>query len=48
MKKLKRGTRKYKGKFPLICYSYGKIGHFTNKCPYSKKEESDDEITFKY
>ena len=48
MKKLKKGTRKYKGKIPIICFNYGKIGHFSNKCPYPKQEESDDEITFKY
>ena len=48
MKKLKKGTRKYKGKIPLICFNCGKIGHFANKFPYPKQEESDDEITFKY
>jgi hypothetical protein len=47
MKRLKKGIEKYKGKIPLICFNYGKIGHFANKCPYPKKEESDDEITFK-
>jgi hypothetical protein len=47
MKKLKKGTGKYKGNIPLICFNYGKIGHFANKFPYPKKEESDDERTFK-
>jgi hypothetical protein len=45
--KLKKVTRKYKGKNPLICFNCGKIGHFVNKCPYPKKEESDDERTLK-
>ena len=47
IKKLKKGIGKYKGKIPLICFNYGKIGHFTNKCPYPKKEESDNERTLK-
>jgi hypothetical protein len=47
MKKLKKGTGRYKGKFPLICFNCGKIGHFSSKCPYPKQEESDDERTFK-
>jgi hypothetical protein len=47
MKKLKKGTGRYKGKFPLICFNCGKIGHFSSKCPYPKQEESDDEKTFK-
>jgi hypothetical protein len=41
IKKLEKGTRKYKGKIPQICFNCGKIGHFANKCPYPKKEESN-------
>jgi DNA-directed RNA polymerase subunit N (RpoN/RPB10) len=37
-KKLKKGTGKYKGKIPLICFNCGKIGHFSNKFPYPKQE----------
>jgi hypothetical protein len=48
MKKLKKGTDKYKGKIPLICFNCGKIRHFANKCPHPKQNESDDERTFKY
>jgi hypothetical protein len=48
IKKLKKGTGKYKGRIPLIYFNYEKIGHFANKCPHPKQEESDDERTFKY
>jgi hypothetical protein len=47
IKKLNKGTGKYKGKIPLICFNCGKIGHFVNKCPNPKQEESDDERTLK-
>ena len=47
VKKLKKGIGKYKGKIALICFNYGKIGHFATKCPHPKKEESDDGLTFK-
>ena len=43
VRKLKRGTRKYKGKLPLKCFNCGKIGHFSTKCPYAKNIYSDDE-----
>ena len=43
IKKLERGTGKYKGKLPLKCFNYGIIGHFSNKYSYPKQEDSDDE-----
>jgi hypothetical protein len=42
MKKLKKGIGKYKGKFSLICFNCGKVGHFASKCPYPKQEDNDD------
>ena len=41
--KLKKGTRKYKGKIPLKCFNYGRIGHFSHKWSYPKQEEGDHE-----
>ena len=43
IKKLEKGTRKYKGKLPLKCFNCGRIGHFSSKCHYPKQEESDHE-----
>ena len=41
--KLKKGSRKYKGKPPLKCFNCGRIGHFSHKCSYPKQKESDHE-----
>ena len=41
--KLEKGIGKYKINLPLKCFNYGIIGHFSNKCPYPKQEETDHE-----
>jgi len=33
-----RGTDKYKGKIPLICFDCDGVGHFANKFPHKKKK----------
>ena len=46
IKKLQKGSGKYKGKLPFKCSNCGIIRHFANKCPYPKKEDSDDEEAY--
>jgi len=36
MKKLKKGTGKYKEKLPIKCFNCGKVGHFSFKYPNPK------------
>jgi hypothetical protein len=43
VRKFKRGTDKYKCMLPLKYFNCGKIGHFSNKCPYANKSDSDEE-----
>jgi hypothetical protein len=43
IRKLKKGTGKYKGKLPFKCFNYGKIVHIVDKCPYAKNKESGEE-----
>jgi hypothetical protein len=38
VKRLKKGSIKYKGKLPFKCFNYGRIGHFSNKCPHKVKD----------
>jgi len=41
--KLKGGPDKYKGNIPFKLFNCGRIGHFSSKCPYEKREDIDDE-----
>jgi hypothetical protein len=40
VKRLKKGLGKYKGKLPFKCFNYGRIGHFSNKCPQKKHDQN--------
>ena len=44
VRRLKRES-KLKGKYPLICFNCGRIGHYATKCPH--KHDSDDEDEYK-
>ncbi len=47
VRRLTKGSGKYKGKLPFKSFNYGKVGHFTTKCPHKKKEHgSADEEGF--
>ena len=40
MRRLKKGSGKYQGKFPSKCFNCGNIGHFDSKCPHKKKDQN--------
>ena len=43
VRRLKKGSGKYKGKIPFKCFNCGKIGHFTSKFPHKQKGQTPDD-----
>jgi hypothetical protein len=43
VRRLKKGTDKYRGKLPLICFNCDGIGHFSKKCPHKKKKRNEED-----
>ena len=49
VRRLKKGSRKYKGKLPFKCFNCGKIVHFSSKCPHKQKRQTfDDEENYTF
>jgi hypothetical protein len=49
VKRLKKGSGKYKGKLLFKCFNCGRICHFVNKCPHKGKDQRcDDEEKYKH
>jgi hypothetical protein len=49
VKRLKKGSGKYKGKLSFKCFNCGRIGYFSNKCPHKGKDQTcDDEEKYKH
>ena len=47
VKKLQKGSGKYKGKLPFKCFNCGRIGYFQAKCTYHKEESKDEDEKIK-
>jgi hypothetical protein len=43
VKRLKKGTEKYRGKILLICFNCDGIGDFDNKCSHKKKKRNEED-----
>jgi hypothetical protein len=40
VRRLKKGSSKYKGKMSFKCFNYGKIGNFSSMCPHKIKDHT--------
>lgn len=43
IRKLKKGSGKYKGKLPFKCFNCGRVGFFFDKCPYKDKNKNEED-----
>ena len=44
VRRLDRGSEKYKGKLPFKYFNYGRVGHYASKCPHKKTKNQTQEI----
>jgi len=42
VRRLKKGSGKYQGKFPFKFFNYGKIGNFASKCAHKKQYRNSE------
>jgi hypothetical protein len=43
VRRMKKGTKKYKGKLSLIFLNCDGIGNFSNKCPHNKNKRNEED-----
>ena len=43
VKRLDRGSSKYKGKLPFKSFNCGRVGHYASKCPHKKSKNQTQE-----
>eukprot|EP00253_Pinus_taeda_P025321 PITA_25321 len=42
VKKLQRGSGRFRGKLPFKCFACGRVDHYATKCPHKDKYDKDD------
>jgi len=42
VRRLKKGSGKYQGKFPFKCFNCGRIGHFASKFSHKNKDQNSE------
>ena len=45
-RKLKHGSRKYKGNFPFKCLYFGRVGNLSSTFPYKENSKREEDLKF--